>query len=68
MAVPREALTKVGAGGTAMSVWVRVDAERFAARQVRVRPLDTGHVAITDGLQDGDRVVSAGAGLLSQVR
>lgn len=68
MAVPREALTKVGAGGTAVSVWVRVDAERFAARQVGVRPLDAGRVAITEGLQEGDRVVSVGAGLLSQVR
>lgn len=69
MAVPREALTKAGAGqGYDGAVWVRVDAERFAARPVRVRPLDAGRVAIVEGLQDGDRVVSAGASLLAQVK
>ncbi len=65
-AVPRAALTKVGAGETA--VWVHVEAERFVARRIRAQSLDAGNVAIADGLHDGDRVVIEGAGLLSQVR
>lgn len=65
-AVPRAALTKVGAGETA--VWVHTEAERFVARRVRQQSLDATHVAIVDGLHEGDRVVIEGAGLLSQVR
>jgi hypothetical protein len=65
-AVPRSALTKVGAGETA--VWVHTEAERFIARKVRVQALDAANMAITEGLQEGDRVVIEGAGLLSQVR
>ena len=64
--VPRAALTKVGAGETA--VWVHVGAERFVVRRVRHQSLDAGNVAIADGLHEGDRVVIEGAGLLSQVR
>jgi hypothetical protein len=64
--VPRTALTKVGAGETA--VWVHTDAERFVARKIRQQSLDAANVAILDGLHDGDRVVTVGAGLLSQVR
>lgn len=65
-AVPRAALTKVGAGETA--VWVHTEAERFVARRVRQQSLDASNVAIADGLHEGERVVVAGAGLLSQVR
>jgi hypothetical protein len=65
-AVPRTALTKVGAGETA--VWVHTEAERFMARRIREQPLDGVNVAVVDGLHDGDRVVVNGAGLLSQVR
>ncbi|MDP2825712.1 MAG: HlyD family efflux transporter periplasmic adaptor subunit [Sulfuritalea sp.] len=65
-AVPRSALTRVGAGETA--VWVHTEAERFVARRVRHQSLDAGNVAIADGLHEGDRVVVEGAGLLSQVR
>ena len=64
--VPRAALTKVGAGETA--VWVHTEAERFVARRIRHQSLDAANVAILDGLDDGDRVVTIGAGLLSQVR
>ena len=63
---PRTALTKVGAGETA--VWVHTEAERFVARRIRHPSLDAANVAILDGLHDGDRVVTVGAGLLSQVR
>lgn len=65
-AVPRSALTRIGAGETA--VWVHTDAERFVARRVHPQSLDANRVAIVDGLHDGDRVVVEGAGLLSQVR
>jgi hypothetical protein len=65
-AVPRAALTKVGAGEAA--VWVHAGAERFVVRRVRHQSLDAGNVAVVDGLHQGDRVVVEGAGLLSQVR
>lgn len=65
-AVPRAALTKVGAGETA--VWVHTEAERFVVRRVRHQALDAANVAIAEGLHEGDRVVVEGAGLLSQVR
>lgn len=65
-AVPRAALTKVGAGETA--VWVHTEAERFTIRRVRHQALDAANVAIAEGLHEGDRVVVEGAGLLSQVR
>lgn len=65
-AVARQALTKTSAGETA--VWVHAQAERFIARKVRVQSLDAAHVAVTDGLHEGDRVVTEGAALLSQVR
>ena len=64
--VPRAALTKVGAGETV--VWVHTEAERFVARRIRHQSLDAANIAILDGLHDGDRVVTVGAGLLSQVR
>ncbi|WP_300338934.1 HlyD family efflux transporter periplasmic adaptor subunit [Accumulibacter sp.] len=65
-AVPRSALTRIGNGETA--VWVHTEAERFVARRVRPQSLDANNVAIVDGLHEGDRVVTEGAGLLSQVR
>jgi hypothetical protein len=65
-ALARQALTKLASGEPA--VWVHAEAERFVARKVRVQSLDAAHVAITEGLHDGDRVVTEGAGLLSQVR
>ena len=65
-AVARSALTKSSSGETI--VWVHTEAERFVARKIRVLALDASHVAIADGLHDGDRVVTVGAGLLSQVR
>lgn len=64
--VSRTALTKTGAGETV--VWVHTEAERFVARRIRHQSLDAANVAILDGLHDGDRVVTVGAGLLSQVR
>lgn len=69
VAMGRQALTKIGAGGTAdTAVWIHAEAERFVARRVRTQALDAKHVAITEGLRDGERVVVESAGLLSQVR
>ena len=47
---------------------MHIEAERFVARRIRHQSLDAANVAILDGLHDGDRVVTVGAGLLSQVR
>jgi len=65
-ALPQAVLVKVSAGETA--VWVRDGAERFVLRLVGVAPLDAAHVAIVKGLENGERVVTEGAGLLAQVR
>ncbi len=65
-AVPQAALAKVSPGGTA--VWVRDGAERFVLRRVEVAPLDAGRVAVVKGIENGERVVTEGAGLLAQVR
>jgi hypothetical protein len=64
--LPRSALVKTGAGETA--VWVRDGAERFTLRRVSVESHDAATVAAITGLKDGERVVTEGASLLSQVR
>ncbi len=37
-------------------------------RRVRTESLDAANVAVIEGLHDGERVVTEGASLLSQVR
>lgn len=64
--LPRAALSRT-AGGEAR-LWLHAQAERFVPRLVRAIDLDGVRVLVTDGLQDGERVVIDGAGLLSQVR
>lgn len=64
--LPRSALVKTGAAETA--VWVRDGAERFILRVVSVESHDAATVAAITGLKDGERVVTDGASLLSQVR
>ena len=49
-------------------VWVHASAERFVPQKVKVQPLDASTVAIMEGLHDGDRVVTQGATLLSQIK
>ncbi len=49
-------------------VYEHASAERFLPRQVRVQPLDGTRVVVTAGLEPGQRVVVAGAGLIAQVR
>ncbi len=64
--VPRAAVL-TGGNGLA-SVFVKQGPESFAARSVRVAPLDADRVVLLSGVRVGERVVTAGAGLLSQVR
>lgn len=62
----RTAVIKTTSGGTA--VWVHTDAERFVPRTVTAAPLSATEVVVTQGVSQGDRVVTDGAGLLAQVR
>lgn len=64
--VPQAALIKTGAGEAA--VWIHADAEHFVLRKVGQHPADAATVALTSGVAQGERVVTEGAGLLSQVR
>lgn len=66
VALPVAALVKNGSGGSA--VWVRDGAERFVLRTVEAQALDAATAVVTAGLRDGERVVTVGASLLSQVR
>ncbi|MFP5410236.1 MAG: efflux RND transporter periplasmic adaptor subunit [Gammaproteobacteria bacterium] len=66
VALRAAALVKNRAGATA--VWVRDGAERFVLRAVEARPLDAATAVVTRGLAAGERVVTEGATLLTQVR
>jgi len=66
IAVPLAAIVKDGAGDSA--VWVHDAPEHFVAKKVRSRQLDGANAAITAGLAAGDRIVTEGAAVLSQVR
>ena len=65
-AVPAQALMKNPSNQTI--VWVKQAPERFVPRVVQVQALDGARVAVTQGLNDGDRVVVQAATLLNQVR
>lgn len=64
--VPRAAV-QTGENGIA-SVFVKQGAESFVSRTVRIAPLDATRVVLLSGVRVGERVVTTGAGLLSQVR
>jgi membrane fusion protein, heavy metal efflux system len=49
-------------------VFEHASAERFVPRPVRHRPLDGERVLVLAGINPGTRVVTEGAGLLSQIR
>lgn len=66
IALPQSALTQNGANETI--VWVHDAAERFVPRRVWIQPLDAMRSVVTDGLKPGERVVTQGATLLSQIR
>jgi len=65
-AVLRSALVKTATGETA--VWVHTAAERFVQRPVTAQALGALELAVTQGLAQGERVVTDGAALLAQVR
>ncbi|MDR1889452.1 MAG: HlyD family efflux transporter periplasmic adaptor subunit [Zoogloeaceae bacterium] len=66
MSVPAAALVKNPANQTI--VWVKTAPERFEPRPVTFEPLDGVQVAVTSGLEAGDRVVARAAALLNQIR
>lgn len=66
VAVPQAALVK-NASGDAV-VWLHTGAERYTPRTVKWTPLDASNIAVSAGLNDGDRVVTEGASLLAQMR
>jgi membrane fusion protein, heavy metal efflux system len=66
IAVPVASLMKNPANQTV--VWVKAAPERFEPRTVTTEPLDGVTVAVTSGLQAGDRVATQGATLINQVR
>lgn len=66
VAVPRAALQRLPSGDA--MVWLHEQAERFTPRIVSTTPLNDSTVIVLKGLHDGDRVVTEGASLLSQVR
>ncbi|MBK7000114.1 MAG: HlyD family efflux transporter periplasmic adaptor subunit [Rhodoferax sp.] len=65
-AVVQAAVARNSAGDTV--VWVHIEPEKFVQRRVSAQSLDANTAAITSGLTQGDRVVSVGANLLTQVR
>lgn len=64
--VPQGSVMKNSSGGTI--VWVHASAERFVPKKVKVQAVDANTIAVLEGLQDGDRVVTQGAALLTQIR
>lgn len=64
--LPRSSLVKGNQGEDL--VWTHPQAERFAAKAVRWSTVNKDQIVITDGLNEGDRVVIQGATLLSQIR
>ncbi|MEH6627861.1 MAG: HlyD family efflux transporter periplasmic adaptor subunit [Motiliproteus sp.] len=64
--VPRTSLVKSSQGEDL--VWTHPAPERFSPRSVRWSVVDKEHIAVTEGLKDGERVVIQGATLLSQIR
>jgi hypothetical protein len=56
------------AGNGESVVFEHVAAERFAARPVRVAPLDGERVIVAAGVGEGARIVTQGAELLNQIR
>ena len=65
-AVPAAALMKNPANQTI--VWVKAAPERFVPKVVQAQALDGIRVAVTQGLEAGDKVVTTGANLVNQVR
>jgi membrane fusion protein, heavy metal efflux system len=66
ISVPVASLMKSPANQTI--VWVKTAPERFEPRTITTEALDGLNVAVTSGLQAGDRIATQGATLINQVR
>lgn len=66
VAVPRDAVVRNTGSDT--FVWLHFSAERFVPRRIRTQTLDAARLAIPEGVQAGERIVTQGAALLNQVR
>lgn len=64
--LPASSVTRAASGETV--AWVQSSAERFTPARVAAVALDAERVVVTSGLEPGLRVVTAAAGLLSQIR
>lgn len=64
--LPSDSLVRAANGETI--AFEHVSAERFVPRPVRHRPLDGERVLVVAGIDPGSRVVTEGAGVLSQIR
>lgn len=66
IAIPAAALMKNPANQSI--VWVKTAPEHFMPRVVTAEPLDGTHMAVTAGLQPGERVAVRAASLINQIR
>jgi membrane fusion protein, heavy metal efflux system len=64
--LPSDSVVRAANGETI--VFEHASAERFVPRPVRYRPLDGERVLVLAGIDPGTRVVTEGAGTLSQIR
>jgi membrane fusion protein, heavy metal efflux system len=58
----------VGTANGEQVVFEHLSAERFLVRPVRFRPLDGERLLVVAGIDEGARIVTEGAELLSQIR
>ncbi|MBV9262140.1 MAG: efflux RND transporter periplasmic adaptor subunit, partial [Pseudolabrys sp.] len=63
LAIPLNGVVREGDG--TMSVWVTTDARRFEKRTIKTGRQHAGYYEIIEGAQQGDRVATDGALLLS---
>ncbi|WP_418649030.1 efflux RND transporter periplasmic adaptor subunit (plasmid) [Thauera butanivorans] len=66
VSVPAASVLKNPANQTI--VWVKTAPERFESRTVTIAPLDGVNVAVTSGLEAGERVATRAATLINQIR
>ena len=64
--VPQSSIMKNSSGDAI--VWLHTSAELFVSQKVQIYAMDATTVAAVEGLHDGDRVVTQGAAVLSQIR
>lgn len=64
--VPDSAVVR-GANGLPQ-VWIKVSPERFRPAMIRSLQLDGARTLVTDGIEEGERVLITGAELVNQIR